>query len=211
MKWMFCDSSLGLRDGCCFGHMCPKILGFWNDLFFAFGEGLKDVMRTYIHERRLLIPVPCYAFILLMLTQCPHRSSSPQKHILFKPYPPPQRHARIVNTIPKSKQQPSLPQISSHHSLLLQILRTRIPNPILLNRKKTITLRQTRTIINPTNPRLPPPLLQTQPRRTRMRNNISPNRFLRIRIKHRARAPIHLRNNLIRDHNSDTEFISETL
>ena len=121
---------------------------------------------------------------------------------------------QMQSKVHKHPSVPANPRIPPHlitPSFLLQILRTRIPYPILLNRKKTITLRQTRTIINPTNPRLPPPLLQTQSRRTRMGNDIPSNRFLRIRIKHRARPTIHLRDNLIRDHDRDAEFVSETL
>jgi len=95
--------------------------------------------------------------------------------------------------------------------LLLQILRAWIPNPILIDRKQTITLRQTRAIINLTNPRLAPPLLQTQPRRTRMRDDIPPNRLLRIRIKHGTRPTIDLRNHLIGNNDSNTELIRQPL
>ena len=96
-------------------------------------------------------------------------------------------------------------------SILLQILRTRVPDAILLDRKQAITLGQTRAIINLTDPRLRPPLLQTQPRRARMRNNIAPNRLLRIRIKHGAGPPIHLRHHLIRDHDRDPKLIRQPL
>ena len=111
-----------------------------------------------------------------------------------------------MNTVKQTfKKRPQSP------SILLQILRTRIPNPILINRKQTITLWQTRTIINLTNPRLPPPLFQTQPRRTRVRNNITPNGFLRVRIEHRRRPAIDLRDNLIGNDDRDPKFVRQAL
>ena len=95
--------------------------------------------------------------------------------------------------------------------ILLQILRTRIPYPILIDREQTVTLWQTRTIIDFTNPRLPPPLLQTQPRRARVRDDVASDRFLRVRIEHGARTAVDLRDDLIGDDDGDAELIREAL
>lgn len=84
---------------------------------------------------------------------------------------PAQRHANIIHDSSKlpvstlAFLSTPLHAPTPGSSILLQILRTRIPNPILLYREQTIALRQARTIINLTDPRLPPSLLETQPRR----------------------------------------------
>ena len=106
---------------------------------------------------------------------------------------------------------PPLPPSISHRSILLQILRARIPNPILINRKETITLRQTRTIINLTDPRLAPALLETQSRRARVRDDIATDRFLRVGIEHGARPAVDLGDDLIRDDDRDAELVREPL
>ena len=97
------------------------------------------------------------------------------------------------------------------HSILLQILRTRIPNAILIDSKKTITLGQTGAVINLANARLSPPLLQAQPRRARMRNDIAPNRLLRVRIKHGAWPAVDLRHHLVGNDDGDAEFVGQPL
>lgn len=96
-------------------------------------------------------------------------------------------------------------------SILLQILRARIPDPILLDRKQTIALWQTRAIVNLTNPRLSSPLLETQPRRTRMRDYVPSNRLLRVRVEHGAGPAVDLSDHLVRDDDSDAKFVGETL
>ncbi len=44
-----------------------------------------------------------------------------------------------------------------------------------------------------------------------MRNDIAPNRLLRVWIEHRTGSPIHLRNHLIRNHNRDAELVCQPL
>ena len=95
--------------------------------------------------------------------------------------------------------------------ILFQILRTRIPNPILIDCKQTIALRQTGAVINLTDPRLPPSLLQAQPRRARVRDDIPTDRFLRIWVEHGTRATVDLCDDLIGNDDRDAEFVREAL
>lgn len=105
----------------------------------------------------------------------------------------------------------SLRASQAHSSILLQILRTRIPNPILLDRKQAITLRQTGAIIDLTDPRLPPALLETQPRGRSVRDDVPSNRLLRVRIEHGAGSAVDLSDDLVRDDDRDAELVREAL
>ena len=102
-------------------------------------------------------------------------------------------------------------QVHTYTLILVQILWTRIPDPRLRNRKQAITLRQTRAIINLANPRLPSPFLERQPRRRRVRDDITADRLLRVWIEHRTWASIDLRNDLVRNHHRDAELVCQSL
>ena len=53
MRWMFCDSGLGLKDGLV---ISAKSLGGWNCNLYIWRR--YQSCNAYIHERRLLISVP---------------------------------------------------------------------------------------------------------------------------------------------------------
>lgn len=95
--------------------------------------------------------------------------------------------------------------------IFFQILRTRIPDPILINGKQTIALWQTRAVVNLTDARLAPPLLQAQPRGTGVRDDIATDGFLRVRVEHGTGSTVDLGDNLIGNNDGDAEFVRETL
>ena len=109
--------------------------------------------------------------------------------------------------LPASSPSPS----HSLHLILVQILRTRIPNPILIDRKQAIALRQARTIVNLTDARLAPALLQTQARGRGMGDDIASDGFLGIGIEHGAGPAIDLGDDLVGDDDGDAELVREAL
>lgn len=116
---------------------------------------------------------------------------------------------RVPSAFPHSVQRRSNPE--SIALLLLQVLRTGVANAILIDSKHAIALRQTWRVIDLAHSRLASPLLQTQPRSRRMRDDVAADRFFRVRVEHRARSAIDLRNNLIRDDYRDAELVSKPL
>ena len=94
---MFCDPGLGLKEWLFVGHLCQKS-GVVGIFIFAFGEDIRAVMHTY-HECRLLVSVPLICIHPSHADPMTHTSSA--RSIIFKPCPPPQRHAHVVNVAKK--------------------------------------------------------------------------------------------------------------
>ena len=178
-------------------------MGFEQACYFDVAHAICDV--SVIQSHQALIKRIRWKFRLCMET--------PSNATLPLPSPSHQRRPRKY----ASPKKPScllplsfVPFISSP-LILLQILRTRIAYPVLIDREQTVTLRQTRTVVDFTNPRLPSPLLQTQPRCACVGNDVASDGLLRVWIEHGARTAVDLRDDLIGDDDSDTELVREAL
>ena len=144
-------------------------------------------------------------------------SCSPYKKNLYWRH----RHAinpcKLRQIIALSLQVIALPSIVAKNNLpvttlvLLQVLRAWVTNAIFVDRKETITLWETGTVINLADSGLTTTLLETQPCGTGVSYDVSSDRLLRIRVEHSTWASIDLGYNLICDDNGNTKFVGEAL